>query len=279
MQTGLAIYDRLKHEPLSVHYGVHDAGSCALYEGALALWNMGCLDQARDRLARAVALAKELTFPANIADAYSYAGFFYHLLRDPASTGFFAEPALQISTDKGYPYTRILSAVLLGWSLAMQGQVAEGLALASQGMDDADATGLRLHYSQLTAMLAEILMAAGRHEEAIDALDKGIRRFEIYHDLLCAADLWTLRGDALRASQAGCDETEECYQRALSLAHRLGAQVSALHAVTRLVQFQHQYGNAENRHKLNEIYDWFSEGHDTPDLRAAADVLARFSTP
>lgn len=159
----------------------------------------------------------------------------------------------------------------------MQGQVAEGLALARQGMDDADATGLRLHYSQLTAMLAEILMAAGRHEEAIDALDKGIRRFEIYHDLLCAADLWTLRGDALRASQAGCDETEECYQRALSLAHRLGAQVSALHAATRLVQFQHEYGNAENRHKLNEIYDWFSEGHDTPDLRAAADVLARFS--
>lgn len=280
MQTGLAIYDRLQHEPLSVHYGVHDAESCALYEGALALWNMGCLDQARDRLARAAALAKELTFPANIADAYSYAGFFYHLLRDPASTGFFAEPALQISTDKGYPYTRILSAVLLGWSLAMQGQVAEGLALARQGMDDADATGLRLHYSQLTAMLAEILIAAGRHEEAIQALDEGICRFETYHDLLCAPDLWSLKGDALHALNAPCDEIKGCYRAALSLARRLGAQVSALRAATRLTQVQHDRGHEEEGYReLQEIYDCFAEGHDTPDLQAAARVLAAISKP
>jgi len=274
MQAGLAIYDRALHEPLSIHYGVHDAGACALYESALALWNMGYLDQALDRMTRAVVLAKELTFPANIADAYSYAGFLCHLLRDPARTGSFAEPALQISIDKGYPYTRILSAVLLGWSLAMQGQVAEGLALARQGMDDADATDLRLHYSQLTALLAEILIAAGRHEEAIDALNEGIRRFETYHDLLCTPDLWTLKGDALLVLNAGYTLVEECYKNALALALRLGAQVSALRAATRLAQLQHSRGRGQDgRHALLKVYNGFSEGHDTPDLRAAADVL------
>jgi tetratricopeptide (TPR) repeat protein len=247
---------------------VHDAGACALYEGALALWNMGFLDQARERLARSVVAAKELTFPANIADAYSYAGFFYHLLRDPARTGFFAEPALQISTDKGYPYTRILSAVLLGWSLAMQGQVAEGLALARQGMDAAEETSLRLHYSQLAAMLAEILMAAGRQEEAIQVLDEGIRRFEAYHDLLCAPELWSLKGDALHALNAPCDEIKACYRAALFLACGLGTQVSALRAATHLAQFQHGLGPwEEGRRELQEIYDWFDEGHDTPDFK------------
>ena len=280
MQAGLTIYDRAQHEPLSVYYGVHDAGACALYEGALALWNMGFLDQARERLARSVVAAKKLTFPANIADAYSYAGFFYHLLRDPASTGFYAGPALQISSEKGYPYTRLLSAVLLGWSLAMQGQVAQGLALARQGMDVAEDTGLRLHYSQLAAMLAEILMAADRHEEAIDVLDEGIRRFETYHDLLCAADLWTLKGDALSAVNAPCDEIKGCYRAALSLARRLGAQVSALRTATRLAQFQHGHGPwGEERRELQEIHDWFDEGHDTPDLRAAATVLFAVATP
>ena len=52
MEIGLAIYDRAEHEPLSVHYGVHDAGSCALYESALALWNMGYLDQAASPIQR-----------------------------------------------------------------------------------------------------------------------------------------------------------------------------------------------------------------------------------
>ena len=173
MQAGLVIYDRTQHEPLSVHYGVHDAGACALYESALALWNMGFLDKAHEHQARAVALAKELTLPANIADAYSYAGLFYQLLREPQQTQQYAQLALQISNEKGYPYTRILSAVLLGWSLAMQGQMAEGIALARQGLDAANETSLRLHYSQLAAMLAEILMAAGRHEEAIEVLERG----------------------------------------------------------------------------------------------------------
>ena len=53
MQAGLAIYDRALHEPLSVHYGVHDAGACALYESALALWSMGFLDKAHEHQARA----------------------------------------------------------------------------------------------------------------------------------------------------------------------------------------------------------------------------------
>ena len=158
------------------------------------------------------------------------------MLREPQQTQRYAQLALQISNEKGYPYTRILSAVLLGWSLAMQGQMAEGIALARQGLNAANETSLRLHYSQLSAMLAEILMAAGRHEEAIEVLDEGIRRFEQYRDLLCAADLWTLKGDALLALNTGYDAVEECYQTALALARRLGAQVSALRAATRLAQ-------------------------------------------
>jgi len=162
----------------------------------------------------------------------------------------------------------------------MQGQVAEGLALARQGLDAAEDIGLRLHYSQLAAMLAEILMAAGRHEEAIQVLDEGICRFETYHDLLCAPDLWTLKGDALLALNAGHSAIEACYRSALALAHRLGARVSALRAATRQAQFQHGSGHlGEDRRELQEIYDWFDEGHDTPDLRAAAAMLSAVATP
>ncbi len=264
MEAGLAVYERALHEPLSVYYGVHDAGACALYEGALALWNMGYLDEACNRQTRAVALASELTLPANIADAFSYAGLFSQLLRQPQQTQRHAQLALQISNEQGYPYTRILSAVLLGWSLAMQGQMAEGIAIARQGMNAANEASLRLHYSQLSAMLAETLMAAGRHEEAIEVLDEGIRRFEIYHDVLCAADLWTLKGDAQLVLNAGCDMVEECYQNALALARRLGARVSALRAATRLAQFQHSRGRGEaGRHALLEAYNGFSEGRDS----------------
>ena len=187
MEIGLAIYDRAEHEPLSVHYGVHDAGSCALYESALALWNMGYLDQARRQLARTTSLGQELVLPANIADAYAYAGLCHQLLRDPSTVQQFAEPALQISMDKGYPYSRILGAGLLGWSLSMQGQTAEGLALARQAMAAVEEYDQKVHYSQLAAMLAECLMLAGRHAEAVDVADEAIVCFEKFRDILLRA--------------------------------------------------------------------------------------------
>ena len=278
MEIGLAIYDRAEHEPLSVHYGVHDAGSCALYESALALWNMGYLDQARRQLARTTSLGQELSLPANIADAYAYAGLCHQLLRDPSTVQQFAEPALQISIDKGYPYSRILGAGLLGWSLSMQGQTAEGLALARQAMAAVEEYDQKVHYSQLAAMLAECLILAGRHAEAVDVADEAIVCFEKFRDLLCAPDLWTIRGDALLALGASHDEIEASYHSAMALAQELGAKTSELRAAVNLARLRQMDGQPnDGESMLRIVYDWFSEGFDTPDLRMAKELLDELS--
>ncbi len=276
MQAGLALYDRAQHERLSIDFGVHDSASCALYEGALALWNMGLLDQAREREARSISLAHKLSLPANVADAFSYAALFYQLLADPLQVERFAAPALQISEEKGYPFTKILSAVPLGWSRARQGRMSEGLALALGGLNDARALDMRLHYSHLSAMTAEVLIAAGRHGEALALLEEAIDRFETQRDLICAADLWRLKAEALLALEAGRPAVEACLRTSLAQAQELGARVSALRAVTRLAQLQVEQGPAVGvREQLQELYSKFTEGHDTPDLAAAKAVLAR----
>ena len=278
MQRGLALYDRHLHEALSVDYGVHDARACALYESALAFWAMGLLDQSRHWLELAVAHGRVLSLPANIADAYGYAGLLYHLLRDPQQTQLFAQPALEISTEKGYPYTRFLGAIELGWSLALQGETAEGVALARQGMAASLEFGQRLHHSQLAAMLAEACMAAGHFAEALDVVDEGIVRFQRYRDLLCAPDLWLLKGEALSRLGVPATEVEECFTAGLALARELGARVSELRAATRLAQFQQLHGRAGAGHQiLQALYSQFTAGHDNPDLRAAQALLADLS--
>ena len=177
--------------------------------------------------------------------------------------------ALQISNEKGYPYTCILSAVLLGWSLAMQGQMAEGIVLACQGLNAANETSLRLHYSQLSAMLAEILMAAGRHEEAIAGARRGHPPLRaVSRPVVCSGPVEAQRGRVACFERGLRRGRGMLPVRVLALALRLGAQVSALRGATRLAQLQHASGNAEaGRQALQEIHTGFSEGHDTPDLR------------
>lgn len=235
---------------------------------------MGFLDQSRSRLARTESLAHKLELPANIADAYAYAGLSYQLLRDPVAVRRYAEPAFQISVERGYPYSRILGAGLFGWSLAQQGQIDEGIALARQGMATAAEYGQQIHYTQLAGMLAESLLLAGQNREALAVTDEAIARFAQHRDLLCAPDLHRLKGDALLALGGTDREAEECYRAALALAQELGAKVSELRAATALARLYQRQDNAgTGLATLQTIYDGFSEGFDTPDLLAARSLL------
>jgi tetratricopeptide (TPR) repeat protein len=274
MEAGLAIYDRNQHESLGIYYGLHDAASCALTLVPLALWNMGRIDEARRRLDAAVAHAHQLTVPANIADAYSYCAFDYCLLRDPVAAQNYATPALRSYREQGMLNAQYLSTAALGWSLAMQGQVEEGVALVQQGINLCKQSHQRLHMSQLICMFGEAYLAGGHPIEALEAVDEGIDLFHRYRDLICAPDLYLLKGQALLALGAGDDRVEAAYSAALSLARELGAKVSELRAATSLARLrQHEGRSAEGLQLLQPVYTSFAEGFDTPDLLAAATLL------
>lgn len=274
MERGLALYDRPAHERLSVEYGVHDARAGALYESALALWNLGFIEQARRKLDAFLAHADELSLPSNLADSFGYAGLLFHLLRDPQRAQSYAKRALQISTEKSYRYSGFLSRMVLGWSLVAQGHVAEGVVLAEKAMAASAAFGQRLHRSQFAAMLAEACMLAGRYAEANDVTDAGIAEFGRFRDLVCAPDLWILKGDALQALGTADDQVEACYKEALTLARTLRARVSELRAAVNLARLRRRQGrSAEGHQALHAVCNWFSEGFDAVDLQIAAQLL------
>jgi hypothetical protein len=137
----------------------------------------------------------------------------------------------------------------------------------------------RVHYSQLAAMFAECLILAGQHADALNVADKAIDRFEKFRDLLCAPDLWTIRGDALLALGASNDEVADSYHSALTLAQELGAKTSELRAAVKLARLRRMDGDTSaSRSTLSVVYSWFTEGFDTPDLCVAKDLLDELAT-
>jgi predicted ATPase len=69
-------------------------------------------------------------------------------------------------------------------------------------------------------------------------------------------------------------EAEGCLHQALAVAHRQQAKSLELRAATSLSRLWQQQGKrAEAHHLLAEIYDWFTEGFDTPDLQEAKALL------
>ena len=67
---------------------------------------------------------------------------------------------------------------------------------------------------------------------------------------------------------------ERSYQEAIAIATRQGAKIFELRASIGLARLWRDQGKqAEARDLLAPIYDWFTEGFDTPVLQAAKNLL------
>jgi predicted ATPase len=74
--------------------------------------------------------------------------------------------------------------------------------------------------------------------------------------------------------QPAAEGAEACFHQALTIARRQQARSWELRAAMSLSRLWQQQGkHAEARHLLAEVYSWFTEGFDTPDLRQARALL------
>ena len=98
---------------------------------------------------------------------------------------------------------------------------------------------------------------------------------------LHGAELHRLQGELLLrrdAAEAKCREAEACFHQALTIARQQQAKSLELRAVMSLARLYRQQDRpAEARPLLTETYGWFTEGFDTPDLRAAQILLAELA--
>jgi len=94
------------------------------------------------------------------------------------------------------------------------------------------------------------------------------------------AELHRLQGELLlQQSPDNATEAAACFQHALTIAHHQQAKSWELHAATSLARLWQQQGKqAEARELLAPVYNWFTEGFDTADLKDAKALLAELGT-
>lgn len=90
----------------------------------------------------------------------------------------------------------------------------------------------------------------------------------------CEAELHRLRGTVLIALNRPDGEIEACFERAVMTARGQSAKFWELRARISWSNFlRSRQRCSEARRMLAGIYDWFTEGFDTPDLIEARTLL------
>ncbi len=125
-------------------------------------------------------------------------------------------------------------------------------------------------------LLAETYLRSGQIEQGSAVVAAGLALIEETGVRIIEAESHRLAG-ALLELQPAADAAapEACYQRALAVARRQEARLWELRAAVSLCRLQQQpEGHAKAQQMLSDIYDWFGEGFDLPDLQEARLLVA-----
>ena len=86
-----------------------------------------------------------------------------------------------------------------------------------------------------------------------------------------------MRGD-IRRKQGDEELAEADFRDAIALAREMSAKTWELRAATSLARLWRDQGkSAEARELLAPVYDWFTEGFETADLREARVLLDKLA--
>jgi predicted ATPase len=252
-----------------------DPGVGSRIRAALLLWLLGYPEQALARLHEALALAHERPHPYSLADARCWAAYVYQFRRDVPAVHEQAEAAVALSIEQGFPFWAAAGTILRGWALAMQGQGEAGMAEVCQGIAAYRATEAPLLLAYYCTLLAEVSAHLGHPEDGLQALVEAHTLMEQQEERYWEAEVCRLRGVLLlRQPGASPAEAEAWVQRALDVARRQEAKSLELRAAMSLARLWQQQGKSQKASAvLAPIYDWFTEGFDTADLKEAKALL------
>jgi len=278
-EHGMALYRADEHHTSTFTYGGHDPGVCSRVVGATVLWLLGYPEQASEWQEAAFALARELRHPESLAEALGSGMELSTFNRDGRTARLKAEALLEIPTaNKPLAFDNRANAAR-GWALVDQGEIEVGLAL----MPDSVTSLLEYQFAWSAPYLSLVAMTWGRHgmaEEGLELVTEALTLTQRDDERWWEAELHRVKGELLLTNSPNTsgEATEACFNQALDIARIQSARSLELRAATSLARLWQEQGKLkEARDLLAPIYDWFTEGFDTPDLKDAKALLDELS--
>jgi tetratricopeptide (TPR) repeat protein len=237
---------------------------------SVGAWALGHADSARERIAQAITIARNKNDPYQLTIARYFEGLLYRLFREPRYVEAASKQALAISEEHGFTLYRERACTLLGWAKAHLGSTSEGVWLIRQGISGYLDAGGKAEINLLLTNLAEAQALDNALDDALATIENAVKGGAeprwVPNTLTCRGELQLKVGHAEIADSA--------FRRAIALAQTMNAKTLELRATTHLARLLRDTNRRDQaRAMLSEIYDWFTDGFDTADLKDAKTLL------
>jgi predicted ATPase/DNA-binding winged helix-turn-helix (wHTH) protein len=311
LERGIELYDPAAHSPnrSPAFRGGLDPGLSCLCHAAWALWILGHPDRASARMREALALARSLDHPFTLSHACRFAATFHLCRGERDAVREHVDATLALSAEHGLRVFLAVARFHHGWVLAQQGQGEDGVGDMREWVAVCRDIRADCLIPTYLGWLAETYGKIARPAEGLELVSEALAAGKQSGYEYWSAELHRLKGALTLQSEPGGRvgnprshqselarighrpaptavetgaparmvverDAESCFLEAIEVARHQRAKLFEVRAATDLSRLWARQGKPRDAHALlADVYNWFTEGFDTTDLREARSVL------
>jgi tetratricopeptide (TPR) repeat protein len=253
-----------------------DTGVGALAYLALVLWNPGRAAESSQRSDLSVDRAGRVGGPVTRAQAWGMRSILHLSRAEPAELDRWVRRTRAHSVDHDIGYWRTVSCLLGGWLEGRAGALERGIARLEESLAAYLASGSRLSLPHFQILLADLRLAAGDRDGALELLRAGEEHIAQTGERFSESELFRFKGRALMTG----DDPDPCgataaYEHAVRVAREQNAKLLELRAAARLAAHQRKVGATPGAlEDVAALCEWFGAASELPDVVRARELLA-----
>jgi class 3 adenylate cyclase/tetratricopeptide (TPR) repeat protein len=275
LEKSFISYDPTRHHELSIRLLGHDVQMRASAWMAITQGWLGHLDQAWKEIRRTVEMARDTRHPISSAIGLSQAAVGAMMFRHGKPALAWAQDCVTLCEEQDIPFWLGRARIARGVAHGLLGDLDQGIEdLKSAGIL-MDSIGAGYANGSIDMYLTEIYLKQGKLLEAEDSMT----RLTSYVKKSGETFLWPAAHQLaaeldFARNGAHATKAEDLLKKALRIAREQEYRLSELRAAVSLAHLWKAQDNVSGaRRLLASVYDWFTEGFNTADLKDARALL------
>jgi predicted ATPase/DNA-binding winged helix-turn-helix (wHTH) protein len=249
---------------------------------ARVLWLRGFVDRGLNQAHASLEEAQAAGHKPTLCWVLHYGAYSLAVMTgDLIAAGLAVEMLMDLGTSLRAPFWKSLAQCWEGKLHIKRGEFGTGTVRLRTALDTCESSGWTICYPEFLGALAEGLAGLGRFTEALGTVDRALAAAERGGERWFVAELLRYKGELLLggAGDQCISAAERYFSEALEVAREQGAlswELRVALSFARLRAIQDRPHHA--RQLLAPVYERFTEGFGTADLRSASAMLQSLSS-
>ena len=270
----LALYRPAEHRRLMTRFGQDLRVTCLAFRSML-LWLLGYPEAALKDADCALMEARQIEHAATLMFTLNFPILVNTYCGNYDAANERLKELVVLAEEKGAPFRKAEGVLRQGYILTLTGKPRKAVEVVTSGIELWRSAGSTIFTPEHEFMLATAHANSGQFDDAWRCIDKAMTAMQATKERWCEAEAHRVAGEiALKSPQRDVAKAQAYFEHSLTVARAQQAKSWELRAAMSLARLLRDQGKRQTaRDLLAPVYEWFTEGFDTSDLRKAKALL------